>query len=136
MTTRRSELDAIAQSRAEDAARWALVAASSTTPAAQGRGCDRVRAAEQILPQGGHIAGRDAAAINAICYAFEPGNVTVELDWDDSLQGLISGATELPLRATVTFRFPLSTPFRRFVHEGERGDGTYWRSGSATVSLL
>jgi len=134
--TRRSELDAIAQARAEDAARWALVAAAPTTGAAQGRGCENVPAAEQILTEGGHIQGRDQAAINALCYVFEPGNVTVTLDWEDSLGSLMSGATELPLTATVTFRFPLSTPFRRFVHEGERGDGTYWRTGTATVTLL
>ena len=134
--TRRAEIDAIAQARAEDAARWALIAAAPTTGAAAARGCDEVRAAEQILTEGGRIQGRDTAAMNAICYVFEPENVTVTLDWAGSAAGLLSGATEVPITATVTFRFPLSTPFRRFVRDGERADGTYWREGTATVTLL
>lgn len=134
--TRRTELDAIAQDRAEDAARWALIAAAPTTGAAAGRGCDRVPAAEQILTEGDNIEGRDQAAINAICYVFEPENVTVDIEWVEDMGTLLSGTAELPIRATVTYRFPLSTPFRRFVREGERGDGTYWRSGTATVTLL
>lgn len=134
--TRRSELNAIAQARAEDAARWALIAAAPTTGAAAARGCDQVAAAEELLTGGDHIQGRDQAAINAICYVFEPGNVTVDIAWAQSTGSLLSGSTELPIEATVTFRFPLSTPFRRFVSEGERGDGTHWRSGTATVTLL
>lgn len=134
--TNRSELDAIAQARAEDAARWALIAAAPTTGAAASRGCESVPAAEDVLTGGDRINGRDQAATNAICYVFEPGNVTVTLDWQRSVTGLVSGATEIPLRATVTFRYPLSTPFRRFIHEGERGDGTFWRTGTASVTLL
>ena len=133
--TRRSELDAIALRKATDAARWALVAAAPTTGAAAARGCDEVRAGHEILTGADRIMGRDQAAQNALCYAFEEGNVTVSLEWQASLLSQLSGQTEVPLRATVTFRYPLSTPFRRFIGE-ERGDGTYWRTGTAAVTLL
>lgn len=134
--TRRSQLDAIAQKKAEDAARWALIGAAPTSGAATARGCDRVPAAEDLLTRGDMIAGRDQAARNALCYVFEPGNVRVTLDWDESLLTPLDGRIEVPLRATVEFRFPLSTPFRRFVKDGKRGDGSYWRLGSASVTLL
>ena len=133
---RRSQLDAIALERATDAARWALIAASSTTGSASGRGCDRIPAAEDLITGPGKIMGRDSAALNALCYAFEPGNVTVELEWQETLLTQITGRTNVPIRATVTFKYPLSTPFRRFVYDGKRGDGTYWKTGSASVTLL
>ncbi|NNE81511.1 MAG: hypothetical protein HKN18_14685 [Silicimonas sp.] len=134
--TRRGQLDAIAQKKAEDAARWALIAAAPTTGSASGRGCDRIPAAEDLLTRGDMIGGRNQAALNALCYVFEPGNVTVTLEWQETLLSRITGRTEVPIRATVQFRYPLSTPFRRFVRDGERGDGTYWKSGSASVTLL
>lgn len=134
--TRRAELDRIAQQKALDAARWALIAAAPTSGAATGRGCERVPAAEELLTGSDRIKGRDQAAINAICYVFEPGNVEVELEWQSSLLAQVGGRTELPIRATVTFRYPLSTPFRRFIHDGRRGDGTYWKTGTASVTLL
>jgi len=134
--TRRPELDRIALARATDAARWALVAAAPTDGSAAGRGCDTVPAAEDVLTGGDRILGRSDAAINALCYVFEPGNVTVDIEWV-SPQGFgFASSDEHPIRATVEFRFPLSTPFRRFVHDGKRGDGTYWKSGTATVVLL
>ena len=125
-----------AQAKAEDAARWALIAAAPTTGQAAARGCDRVLAGEQIVTNGDSIAGRDQAAINAMCYVFEQGNVTVDLAWQPDYQALAAGATAWPIRATVTFRMPLSTPFRRFVRDGERGDGTYWKMSTASVTLL
>ncbi len=135
-TLRRSQLNAEAQRRAEDAARWALVAAAPTTGAAAGRGCPSVLAAEEILTGSDRIMGRDQAARNAICYVFEPGNVTVELEWDTTLLSQWTGQTDVPIRATVTFLYPLSTPFRRFIRDGERGDGTHYKTGTATVTLL
>ncbi len=137
--TRRSELNAIAQARAEDAARWALVAAAPTTPASFARGCDQVPAAKEILTGSDRIMGRDTAAEHAICYVFEPGNVTVELDWVTA-NSFFNPSAEARMQAKVTFLFPLSTPFRRFIlnfddNAGERGDGTYFLRRTATVNL-
>ena len=135
-----SNLDAIAQRKAEDAARWALIAAASTTGAANGRGCTVPEAAVEVLTRGDRIAGRTAAARNAICYVFEPGNVTVDLEWQRPSGLSFSIPDRVPIRATVTFKYPLSTPFRRFLIQdgiaGKRADGTYWREGTASVTLL
>jgi hypothetical protein len=132
----RAALDAEAQRRAEDAARWALIAAAPTSGSASARGCDQVDAAVELLTGRDQIMGRNQVVENAICYVFEPGNVTVTLDWDRSFLAQLSGRTDIPVTATVTFNFPLSTPFRRFIHDGKRGDGTYYKTGSATVTLL
>lgn len=132
----RQRLDAIAQQRAEDAARWALIAASPTTGAAAARGCTIPESGLELMTTGNRIGGRDTAVRNALCYAFEPGNVTVDLEWQTQFVDRRAGSTRVPIRATVTFRYPLSTPFRRFVGTGERGDGTYWRTGQASVTLL
>lgn len=132
----RSALDAEAQRRAEDAARWALIAAAPTSGSAAGRGCPDVPAAVELMTGRDQIMGRNQAVENAICYVFEPGNVTVTLDWDRTLMAQLGGRTDVPITATVTFNFPLSTPFRRFVYDGRRGDGTYFKTASATVTLL
>jgi hypothetical protein len=120
----------------EDAARWALVAASPTTALAQARGCPDIRAGEQIIMGTSMVDGLDDAVSNALCYAYEPGNVEVTVDWEQDFLSLVTGADRLPIRATVRFRYSLSTPFRRFVADGQRGDGTYWRWGEASVVLL
>lgn len=139
-TQRRGQLNAAAQARALDAARWALIAAAPTTGSSAGRGCERVPAAEELLTGNDRIAGRDQAARNALCYVFEPGNVTVDLAWQSGLFPALTGSVDVPISATVTFRFPLSTPFRRFLQDeagvGERGDGTFFMTRSATVTLL
>lgn len=132
---RRSQIDAIAQEKATDAARWALIAAAPTSSATRASGCPQVPAAEQILTGGDKIMGRDGAVSNALCYVYAPGNVTVTLEWQQSLLTQVAGRTRVPIRATVTFRYPLSTPFRRFVYDGKSGD-LYWKTGTASVTLL
>lgn len=136
---RERELNDIARQKAADAARWALVAAAPTTPAAAARGCDQVPAAQEILTGSDRIMGRDQAVENAICYVFEEGNVTVEINWETTMWTRLTGQTDVPITATVTFKYPLSTPFRRFILNdggGERPDGTYYRTGTATVTLI
>ena len=121
----------------EDAARWALVAAAPTSAFAAGRGaCPDIRAGREVIMGTGQVDGLDAAVTNALCYAYEPGNVEVTVEWQQDFLALVSGAERLPVRATVRFRHSLSTPFRRFVADGRRADGTYWRWGTASVVLL
>lgn len=122
--------------RWEDAARWALVAAAPTTAFAGGRGCPDIRAGRELIMGTGAVDGLDDAVHNALCYAYEPGNVEVTVEWEQSFLTLVTGADRLPVRATVRFRYSLSTPFRRFVADGRRPDGTYWRWGEASVVLL
>lgn len=116
----------------EDAARWALLPASSTVG---GSSCPDLPAAQQILTADNRIAGRDTAAFNALCYAFTPGNVEVDVEWVYSSAATLTGLDNLPVKATVRFKLPLSTPFHRFVREGE-AHGVSWRWGEATVTLL
>jgi hypothetical protein len=120
----------------EDAARWALVAASPASDFAPARGaCPRIPAALDVIRGTGQTGGFDQAVANALCYAYEPGNVEVRVEWVQGGLSLLQGADSTPLRATVRFRAPLSTPFRRFVMDGKRGDGTYWRWAEATAVL-
>ncbi len=123
------------QRKIEDAARWSLVAASPTSAAAKGRGCPNVSAGVQMARASGKLGGFDAALSNAICYAYQSPNVTVEADWDMSLITQIKGGDAIPMRAKVSYRAQLSTPFRRFIFTGKRGDGTYWRLIEAEVVL-
>lgn len=121
----------------EDAARWALVAAAPTSAFAQGRGaCPQIRAGEQLVMGSGMVNGLDEAVSNSICYAYEPENLEVEVEWVQSGIAQLFGKTAVPMKATVRFKYSLSTPFRRFLSDGQRGDGTYWRWGEATVIIL
>lgn len=120
----------------QDAARWALVAAASTSGFASGRGtCPDIAAGKEVIGGTGKLGGYDEAVANALCYAYEPGNVEVEVEWVQSGLSLLASADSVPIRARVRYKYPLSTPFRRFVMDGKRGDGTYWRWGEATVVL-
>ncbi len=120
----------------DDAARWALVSASPSSAFATDRkACPSIPAAERLVEATSLPEKLNDAMLNRICYAYEPENVKVEVEWVTGLATIV-GVTRPPMRATVTFRYPLTTPFRRFIHDGKRGDGTYWREGSATVTLL
>lgn len=121
----------------EDAARWALVAAAPTSAFAGARGaCPDIRAGRELIMGSGAVDGLDAAVRNALCYAYEPDNLNVAVEWQQDVLTLVTGADRLPIRATVRFRYSLSTPFRRFLADGKRPDGTYWRWGEASVVLL
>ena len=120
----------------EGAARWALVAAAPSSDFATGRNeCPNLPAAERLVQASTLSGDLNDAMLNRICYAYEPENVQVEVEWVTGLSSII-GVTRPPIRATVTYRYPLTTPFRRFIYDGKRGDGTYWREGTATVTLL
>jgi hypothetical protein len=120
----------------EDAARWALIGAAPSSAFAKGRNtCPDLPAARDVLGGGSLDAGLGEAFLNRVCYAYEPGNVTVEVEWETDITTTF-GITTPPIRATVTYRYPLTTPFRRFLDDGQRDDGSYWREGSATVVLL
>lgn len=121
----------------EDAARWALVASSSSSEFATSRGaCPQITAGRQLLLADGSLSGLSEAVSNSLCYAYEPENVEVQVEWVQSGINQFLPNTTTPIRATVRFKYPLSTPFRRFLFDGKRSDGTYWRWGEATVVLL
>jgi hypothetical protein len=120
----------------EDAARWAIISAAPSSAFATSRGsCPNLPAAGDVVDSGSLTPALREAFLNRVCYAYEPGNLTVDVEWETDLFTTF-GVTTPPIRATVTYRYPLTTPFRRFLEDGQRGDGTYWREGTATVVLL
>ncbi len=116
----------------EDAARWALVPAAATQG---GASCPTITAGQQILTADNRIAGRDTAAFNALCYAFDPANTDVTVEWVYASRASLTGPDNFPVRATVKFKLPLTSPFKKFVADGET-NGVSWRWGEATVVLL
>ncbi|MEM8631802.1 MAG: hypothetical protein AAGF74_11230 [Pseudomonadota bacterium] len=121
----------------EDAARWALVAAAPSSSFATARGqCPVLPASTQITAASPLTGSLQTAVTNRVCYAFEPDNVEVDVAWKPGSLPSLAGAHAVPIEATVRFKYPLTTPFRRFIHDGKRADGTYWRWGQATVVLL
>lgn len=127
--------DAAKQSKIEDAARWALVAASPTSKFAKGRGCPNIIAGHQLAKASGKLNGLDSALQNAICYAYQADNVTVTANWDTTALTSILGGDSIPMRAKVSYKAQLSTPFRRFIYDTKRADGTYWKLIEAEVVL-
>ncbi|MEL6516752.1 MAG: TadE/TadG family type IV pilus assembly protein [Pseudomonadota bacterium] len=116
-----------------DAARWALVAASPSSGLGA-TGCPRIPAGRALVSGTTLTPSYLTAVGNRICYAFTPGNVDVTVEWERSLTGVTSDARQL-IKATVTFKYPLTTPFRRFLSDDKHPDGLYYRNGTATVVL-
>jgi hypothetical protein len=120
----------------EDAARWSLIGAAPSSAFSRGRGaCPDLPAARAVVAHSALSDGLAEPFLNRVCYAYEPGNVTVDVAWKTSPMDAVMGAARPPIEATVTYRYPLTTPFRRFLDDGRRADGSYWREGSATVVL-
>ena len=127
-----------------DAARWALVPVSSTNAAASNPGsCPQIPSAQNMIARDSVAGGYPQAVANSICYAFDPGNVTVTTEWIKPGAAVIGGipgltlgdADKLPVRATVTFRYPLVTPIRRMIAT-EKSGGMYFRTITASVVLM
>lgn len=121
----------------EDAARWHLASASPASAFAAARdNCPRLTAAESLIGATRIPNGLTEAFRARLCYAFEPENVDVTVSWDKSDATALRRNGRAAIRATVRFRYPLTTPIGVLLSDGERGDGTRWRWGEATVLLL
>lgn len=123
--------------RWEDAARWALVAAASSSDDAPKRlQCPDMSAAAAMMGATDLRSELSRAVTNRLCYAYEPENVVVTAEWAPELaKGGPGRDGTVPIRATVRFKYPLTTPIGRFLADGKRSDGTRWRWGEATVTL-
>ena len=123
----------------ENAARWALVAASAGSPHALSRGqCPDVPAAIRAMNEAGLRSGLSQGNKNRICYAFEPENVAVEVEWQLSpfdYAWLFNRPKAHAIAARVTFRYPVASPVGRLLADGQRADGTSWIERSAEVVL-
>lgn len=70
------------------------------------------------------------------CYAFEPDNVSVKLEWVTQIGGVVITKGPPPITATVQFKLPILAPVRMIFSNGSRGDGTKYWAGEVKVTLL
>lgn len=122
----------------ETAARIALmpISASDTKSEARQSGCKYPKALTQILSGDPVRKELDPTLHNKACYAFEPDNVRVEIEWQTLINGVQVKAGPPPVKATVKFKFPILAPTRMIFSNGSRGDGTKYWQGQAEVTLL
>ena len=95
-------------------------------------------AAQEALRAAGLRGDLTQAARNRICYAYEPGNVQVDVDWHFGAMDVAytaGFAKTLAIKATVTYRYPTASPVRKLISDGRRSDGTHWYEKSATVVI-
>ncbi|MEO0747715.1 MAG: hypothetical protein AAFZ10_04985 [Pseudomonadota bacterium] len=122
-----------------DAARWALISSAPGSEHAVSRGqCQTIAAAQEALRAAGLRGDLTQAARNRICYAYEPGNVQVDVDWHFGAMDVAytaGFAKTLAIKATVTYRYPTASPVRKLISDGRRSDGTHWYEKSATVVI-
>lgn len=120
----------------QDAGRWALVPAASPAPVmSQNSGCPQITAGREIVIGAQKLNGLDAAVAAKICYAYAPANTRISTAWVSRPSDSEERNIRWTMSATVEFRYPLSTPFRRFLGT-KASDGNYYRWGKATVELM
>jgi len=127
-----------ADARILGAAQLAVIPISTSNGNSRRRqsSCRHPDAAVAFIIGAGVREGLRDAIDEQACYAFEPGNVQVEVDWNTLPSGL-SVVSALPtLSATVTYRMPVLIPVRGIFSDGRREDGTHYRVIEATVNLL
>jgi hypothetical protein len=127
--------------RVERAARFALIAAS---PADERLASSPVDTPERIIHEmaqtAGHV-GRAVVLLRKARYAFDPQNSQVAFDYEQGankpelVPDLLKTADAWAITATVSFRLHLAIPVARLLGSN-RGDGTFYRSVTAKVTLL
>ncbi len=125
-----------ARSRAADAARFALIAASPADPQiASGGGRVPTRILREIARSGG-LPGRSDVLVRKARYAFDPRNVDVDIDLPLVRRlGAAVSSQAPPVTATVKYRQVTGVLIGR-VFGRNRGDGVHYVPVTATVSLL
>ena len=115
-----------ARQRAEDAARFALIAASPADPEIRSSGeTPPQRVLEQMASAGG-LPDRSDVLLQKARYAFDPRNSSVEIEPS-------AGSAEVTV--TVVFHQPCGILIGR-VFGTDRGDGVYYTPITAEVTLL
>lgn len=120
----------------ETAARIALLPISSSYQRDEDR-CDYPEALVALLQQDAVRANLTETLENKACYAFEPENVSVEVQWETQAFGVQVTEGPPPITAIVRFRVPLLSPVRRIFggREGTIGGAYYWPA-EASVTVL
>ncbi len=122
-----------------DAARIALIpiAPSSTRSKARQGSCGFPDALTAIIVGAMRNSSNMKQAFeHKACYAFEPGNVKVDIKWDDMWGGMTIGKKLPPVTAKVTFRLPLLAPVRAVFFNGKHSDGVHYYETSVEVTFL
>jgi len=122
----------------ETAARIAVlpISASNGQSEARQNGCDYPEALVAFLMRDAVRDGLDETVRAKACYAFEPDNLNVQVEWQTQLMGVQITEGPPPIRATVQFKVPLLVPTRMIFNSGSRGDDTFYWIGEATATLL
>lgn len=120
------------------AARLAVIPLASSNGKARARqgGCGFPEALVDFMVGAGVREGLREAVAEMACYAFEAENVTVTVDWVTAVPGVSLLSALPPIEATVTFRMPVFVPVRGIFSDGRRGDGTHYRTLTATARVL
>jgi len=131
------------QIRAETAARFALIAASPADKSIQKSPIQMPVSVLNALAKTAGLDGREQVLMNKAAYAFDPANTRVEVRPAVSTENqpgiefdLKQPADAWPVTATVSFRMALDMPIASRLLGKPRGDGSYYESSTAEVTLL
>lgn len=131
------------QQRAETAARFALIAASPADVSIHRSPAQMPHSVLSAIAIVSGLGGREQALINKAEYAFDPSNTIVEVK--PAVSSLNQAGIEIDaarpgdawaVTATVTFRMSLDMPIAARLLGEPRGDGSYYETSTAEVTLL
>jgi hypothetical protein len=123
----------------EDAARIALLpisASNGKSRARQNGTCAYPEALIKIMNKSAVRSGLKETLEEKACYAFEPKNVAVKVEWETQIGGFVITKGPPPVTATVQFKLPIMAPVRMIFSNGSRDDGTKFWAGEVKVTLL
>lgn len=131
------------QRRAETAARFALIAASPADVSIQRSPTQMPHSVLSSMAKASGLEGREQALINKAEYAFDPSNTIVQIK--PAVSSLNQPGIEIDaaqpgdawaVTAIVTFRMSLDMPIAARLLGKSRGDGSYYETSTAEVTLL
>ena len=129
----------------EDPEKWETAAAIALLPisasnglseARQDDGCAYPEALVRFVLEDAVRPTLEETVRQKACYAFEPENLRVDVEWETDLFGVTIAEGPPPVTARVRFRVPLLAPTRRIFTSGRREDGSHYWTGEAEVTLL
>ena len=120
------------------AARIALIPISASNGKSRARqgGCNYPEALIILMQKDAVRSGLKTTLEEKACYAFEPDNVAVSVEWKTQILGVTLTKGPPPITATVQFKLPILAPVRMIFSNGSRGDGTKYWQGEVKVTLL
>jgi len=127
------------RTKVETAMRMALITISPSSSKSETRQgtCAYPTAIMELLLGNPVRVGLSDTLHNRACYAFEPQNTQLELEWKTQLPGNIQVTRgPPPIKVIVKFRMPLLAPTSGIFGTGQRSDKSWYRQGQVEVTLL